>query len=77
MVFSNNPPYGTGNAGATSNIIALEESWVYHMGHFMSDRKYKLNSSPTDNLKFTFNNNPFTGLSSHLNALEQFDSFWI
>jgi len=68
-----NSPYGFGNAGATSQIIALGESWAYHMGHFLSDRKYGLISSPTDNLQFIYNNNsPITNYSSHLNALEDF-----
>ena len=68
-----NSPYGFGNAGATSQIIALGESWAYHMGQFLSDRKYGLISSETDNGQFLYqNNNPITGLSSHLNALEDF-----
>ncbi len=70
--FSNNPPYGNGNAGARSDIIALGESWAYHMGHFLADQKYGLNSSPTSNGQFRYGNNAIFPGSSHLNALEDF-----
>ncbi len=70
---NDNPPYGFGNQGAISDIIATGESWAYHMGHFLADQKYGLNSSAADNLQFTYqNNNPIAGLSSHINALEDY-----
>jgi len=73
IIFSSNPPYGVGNAGTKSEIIGLGESWAYHMGHFLSDRKYALNSSPAfaQRIQYT-NNSPLTGLSSHINLLEDF-----
>lgn len=51
----------------------LGESWAYHMGHFMADRKYGLNSSTAFEQGITYQNNiPVAGLSSHLNLLEDF-----
>ncbi len=71
---NDNPPYGPGNQGAISDIIATGESWAYHMGHFMADLKYGLNSPPTFEQRIQYtNNNPVLGLSSHLNSLEDFD----
>lgn len=42
-----NPPYGLGDQGATSALIALGESWAYHVGHFITDWKYGVNSGCT------------------------------
>ncbi len=68
-----NPPYGNGNQGAISDIIALGESWAYHMGHFMSDQKYGLNSTDVFEQGIRYqNNNPIGGFSSHINLLEDF-----
>lgn len=71
---SNNSPYGDGTMGSVSNIIGLAESWAYHMGHFMTDRSYGASSAA---LVFAaqsyFTNSPVFGLSSNLNALEDFD----
>jgi hypothetical protein len=66
-------PYGDGTTG-NSAIIALGEGWGYHMGHFLADQRYGLNSSQADeqHLGYT-NNNPIAGLSSHLNLLEDFN----
>lgn len=81
MLYSSNPPYGTGDAGATSQIIALGESWAYHMGHFLSDRKYAANSSQMFNQGFWYRNGDIvsggtvvavTGLNAHVNLLEDF-----
>jgi hypothetical protein len=70
---STNPPYGLGNQGDVSDIIATEESWAYHMGHFMADRKYGMSSSVAVEQGIAYqNNNPVAGLSSHLNLLEDF-----
>jgi len=54
-------------------LLLLGESWAYHMGLFLSDRKYALNSSPAfaQRIQYT-NNSPLTGLSSHINLLEDF-----
>lgn len=72
---NDNPPYGLGDQGSVSDIIGLGESWAYHMGHFMADWKYGMNSAETDNLQFTYaNGSPEPTLSSHLNALEDFDN---
>lgn len=72
--FSSNPPYGLGNTGTKSEIIALGESWAYHMGHFLSDRKYALNSSDAFAQRNRYQNNlPLSGFSSHINLLEDFD----
>lgn len=73
MIFSGNSPYGNGNNGATSDIIGLGESWAYHMGHFMADRKYGMSSSTAYEQGISYaNNSPAYGLSSHLNLLEDF-----
>lgn len=66
-------PYGTGTT-SNSPIIALGESWAYHMGHFLSDQQYLLQSSQVieQGIGYT-NNNPVNGLSSHLNLLEDFN----
>lgn len=83
MALSNNPPYGNGNAGATSEIIALGESWAYHMGHFISDLKYTNRSSPVLGQGFEYQNGPIlqggwtvanTGLNAHINLLEDFNT---
>ncbi len=58
-----------------SYIIALGESWAYHMGHFLSDRKYGASSSALFEQGQNYNNgSPLPGLSSHLNLLEDFSS---
>jgi hypothetical protein len=36
-------PYGTGTT-SNSPIIALGESWGYHMGHFLADQQYGVNA---------------------------------
>ena len=68
-----NPPYGNGDQGANSAIIALGESWADHMGHFMADSKYQLNSAPTIMQRTLYNNNAIFNGSSHINALEDYD----
>jgi hypothetical protein len=42
---SNDPlnPYGDSNS-VDAPIIALGEAWAYHMGHFLADQRYGLNS---------------------------------
>ncbi len=74
MIFSSNPPYGNGDNGSSSEIIGLAESWAYHMGHFLTDAKFAMNSAPCYFQKTWFyNNSPVSGLSSHLNLLETFN----
>lgn len=34
-------PYGNGKTG-NSPIIALDEGWAYHAGHFLTDQRYGL-----------------------------------
>ena len=80
---TDNPPYGNGDQGAISGIIATGESWAYHMGHFMTDLKYVANSNPTFNQGFEYRNGDIrqggtivavTGLNVHVNLLEDFDN---
>ena len=67
-------PYGNGTR-STSPIIALGESWGYHMGHFMADMKYGLQSAPfMEQDIIYFNGFPMAGFSSHINLLEDFDT---
>ena len=66
-------PYGTGLT-ANSPIIALGESWGYHIGHFATDWKYAGVTAPvSEQSVWYFNNTPVNGLSSRLNLLENFD----
>lgn len=65
-------PYGIGTT-SYSPIIALGEGWAFHMGHFLSDQQYGLQSSQVNDQGIGYtNNNPIAGLSSHLNLLENF-----
>jgi len=65
-------PYGPGN-DVNSPIIALGEAWAYHMGHFLADQSYGLQSSEACD-QFCFDNNfPVSDWSSYMNALENFD----
>ncbi len=68
-------PYGDGNDNQ-SPIIALGESWAYYMGHFMADLRYGLQSTQTNEQGIGYvNNAPMSGLSSHINLLEDFSPF--
>lgn len=73
--------YGPGN-NSNSPIIALGESWAYHIGHFLADRKYAgRNIAPIEQRLLYKNSNiedlngnvlAVTGLNAHLNLLEDF-----
>lgn len=73
-------PYGDGTH-QNSAIIALGESWAYHMGHFMADMKYGANSSGTNEQDIFYGNGFLNDhgtivnipLNAHLNLLEDFD----
>jgi hypothetical protein len=66
-------PYGQGNTG-NSPIIALYESWAFHMGHWLTNRKYgTLSGQFAEQGNFYWNNFPVNGLNSNLNLLEDFD----
>ena len=74
-------PYGNGTT-INASYIGLGESWAYHMGHFMADLKYGINSGSTFEQGITYGNGPIfeggfqvanTGLNAHLNLLEDFD----
>lgn len=65
-------PYGQAGS-ADAPIIALGESWAYHMGHFLTNARYG-SQSPQFNEQgngYT-NNNPVNLLSSNYNLLEDF-----
>jgi hypothetical protein len=65
-------PYGRGNT-INSPIIALGESWAYHMGHFFTDKKYGMNSGTFFEPSYSYQKDkPVMGLSSNLNLLEDF-----
>ncbi|MBS1575156.1 MAG: hypothetical protein JST09_07605 [Bacteroidetes bacterium] len=72
---STNSPYGTGANATTTPIIALGESWPYHIGHWFADKQYGQNSSTAGEQGIDYNNNEIPGivLSCHLIALENFD----
>lgn len=78
-------PYGPGN-NSNSPIIALGESWAFHMGHFLTNRKYGAQSGEFGEQGETYSNNiPVAGLNSNINLLEDFSPartvadpfFWI
>lgn len=58
-------------------IIALGESWAYYMGEFLADRRYgNTLSTLRGNQGISYvNNSPVSGLSSHINVLEDFSPF--
>ncbi len=79
-IFAGPRPYGNGTT-TNSPIIALGESWAYHMGHFMTDLKYGINSTPVREQDITYSNSEIremgiivanTGLNAHINLLEDF-----
>src|SRR5690625_4316320 len=45
VVFGNDDPYGDGTSSINSPIIALAESWAYHIGYEMEDMHYGLHCS--------------------------------
>lgn len=72
-------PYGRGNP-TNSPIIALCESWAYHLGHVLADAKYGTNSRTLVEQGVTYRNGTLTdgtgtfntGLNAHMNLLEDF-----
>ena len=76
-------PYGQATS-SDAPIIALGESWAYHMGHFLTAARYGVQSPQFNEQTIAYtNNNPVNGLNSNLNLLEDFnprrtidDPFW-
>jgi hypothetical protein len=69
-------PYGDGTNTTYSPIIALGESWAYHMGHYLADKRYLNQSSNLydgGQATYYYNGAPTAMLSSHLNLLENFN----
>ena len=69
-------PYGRGTDPTYSPIIALGESWAYHIGHYLTDERYHNQSSDwydAGQQAHYYNGSPTAGLSSHLNLLENFN----
>lgn len=68
-------PYGR-KTSSDAPIIALGEGWAYHMGHYLADKRYGLNSRNLSDQGINYyNNSPINGLSSHLNLLENFSPY--
>lgn len=68
-------PYGDGT-NSQSAIIALGESWAYHIGHYFTNLRYGMASSDwSDQGQDYFNGVPISGLSSHLILLENFSPY--
>ncbi|MBS4064382.1 MAG: hypothetical protein KGZ74_07460 [Chitinophagaceae bacterium] len=66
-------PYGNGNS-INSPIIALGESWAYHIGHWLTNSKYGILSREFNEQGIEYENNiPVNGLNSNLNLLEDFN----
>ena len=74
-VFSpQNQPYGLGDDGTISNIISLGESWAEHVAQVFCDIRYSAVTSFKAKQGINYSNNiPVFGISSHLNALEDYD----
>ncbi len=69
---NNNAPYGSANSG-NAPVIALGESWAYHIGHYFAGQKYGFNSQNIYEQGQNYSNNfPVAGLNSHFNLLEDF-----
>lgn len=69
-----NAPYGLGTDGAISDIISVGESWAEHVAQVFSDIQYRNFPSEKFNIQGVYRNNqPVVGLSSHLNAIEDFN----
>lgn len=70
----NNAPYGLGTDGAISDIISVAESWAEHVAQIFSDLQYNMFPSQKVTIQRIYaNNQPVNGLSSHLNAIEDFN----
>ncbi len=66
-------PYGQATS-SDAPIIALGESWAYHMGHFLTAARYGGQSPQFNEQGNTYlNGNPVPDLNSNLNLLEDFD----
>ncbi|MGH2648340.1 MAG: hypothetical protein ACRDE8_12260 [Ginsengibacter sp.] len=65
-------PYGR-KTSSDAPIIALGESWAYHIGEYLADKRYGFTSSPYGEQFTNYHNGDITGLSSHLVALENYD----
>lgn len=68
-----NRPYGNGSNSITSPIIALGESWAYHMGHYLDGLQYRNTSECAGEQDICYDNGEITGLNSHQIALENFN----
>jgi len=69
---SDHSPYGDGN-NMDSPIIALGESWAYHMGQYLADRQYGAASREAHEQFTAYFNGNIPGLNCHLIALENYD----
>ena len=66
-------PYGEGNDGTISEIISVGESWAEHVAQVFCDIQYSSVVSFKYKQDYWYqNNDPVQGLSSHLNAIEDF-----
>ncbi|HYM94522.1 MAG TPA: hypothetical protein VET23_10310, partial [Chitinophagaceae bacterium] len=54
--FSVNSPYGDGSNTVNSPIIALGESWAYHMGQYLADKQYGSASRPAGEQGILYSN---------------------
>jgi|CXWL01.1.fsa_nt_gi hypothetical protein len=71
-----NAPYGQGNDGTISDIISVGESWAEHVAQVFCDTRYSaVVSAKRKQDNWYSNDDPVTGLSSHLNAIEDFSPF--
>lgn len=70
---SSRSPYGNGSNQISSPIIALGESWAYHIGQYLADKQYGNTSKPDGEQGIYYYNGDIPGLNSHQIALENFD----
>lgn len=70
-------PYGDGVNTTYSPIIALGEAWGFHMGHFLEDQRYGVNSSCSDEGQTlycpVYPTNPH---HTHIEVLENFNPYF-
>lgn len=62
-------PYGNGSSGLSS-IIAVGETWGYHMGTFLANQKYNIENNFKGDFNVSVQDNGYVGYD--LDALENF-----
>jgi len=74
---SSRSPYGA-KTSSDAPIIAVGESWAYHIGQYLTNKRYTTNSSEiyVGEQGVQYTNSTIAGLSSHSTALEKFNPYY-